>query len=262
MSDQATAAGISAAGNIGASIVTNAGNKRSQKRAEEANLKFWNLQNEYNDPSAQMQRLRKAGLNPHLIYGSNASGASGNAEAISPAKAADYEMRNPLDDVSTFADFRQKEAITDNLREQNTVLQQEALLKSATTANTQLRTAQSKFDLGLSEELRSTSLQAAQANLRRMEANATADEIERDFKDRSLADRLKDINYRVQISREQLTGENLKNSLLQWEKELSQLGLNKNDPWYYRILGRFKDKISQGAKKFGDDTGWQPEWKK
>lgn len=33
------------------------------------NLDFWNRQNAYNDPSAQMARFKKAGLNPNLIYG-------------------------------------------------------------------------------------------------------------------------------------------------------------------------------------------------
>ena len=33
------------------------------------NLEMWNLQNEYNSPSAQMERFKEAGLNPNLIYG-------------------------------------------------------------------------------------------------------------------------------------------------------------------------------------------------
>lgn len=34
-------------------------------------------QNEYNSPKEQMKRLKDAGLNPHLVYGSGASGAAG-----------------------------------------------------------------------------------------------------------------------------------------------------------------------------------------
>lgn len=30
---------------------------------------MWNLQNQYNDPVAQMERLSNAGLNPNLVYG-------------------------------------------------------------------------------------------------------------------------------------------------------------------------------------------------
>lgn len=33
----------------------------------------WDKQNKYNSPAQQMQRLREAGLNPHLIYGGNSA---------------------------------------------------------------------------------------------------------------------------------------------------------------------------------------------
>ena len=42
-------------------------------------LMMWNLQNKYNSPAAQMQRLRDAGLNPALVYG--------NGNALTPASA-------------------------------------------------------------------------------------------------------------------------------------------------------------------------------
>lgn len=41
----------------------------------------WNLENAYNSPSAQMERMRQAGLNPDMIYG---GGVSGNLSASSP----------------------------------------------------------------------------------------------------------------------------------------------------------------------------------
>lgn len=47
--------------------------------AEQANaheLEMWNLNNVYNSPSAQMQRLKDAGLNPMLAYGMVNSGNS------------------------------------------------------------------------------------------------------------------------------------------------------------------------------------------
>lgn len=45
-------------------------NEASAKKAFERNLYMWNLNNQYNDPSAQMARLKAAGLNPNLVYGS------------------------------------------------------------------------------------------------------------------------------------------------------------------------------------------------
>lgn len=89
------AAGIGAAAAIG-STAANAGiqtkmNKRAVKHANEMwdkqgerELQYWHMQNAYNDPSAQMQRLQNAGLNPHLVYG---SGATTEAAGVSPQKA-------------------------------------------------------------------------------------------------------------------------------------------------------------------------------
>lgn len=48
------------------------------------NVKNWNMQNEYNSPTAQMQRYQDAGLNTNLIYGGNGS-VAGNAEGIASA---------------------------------------------------------------------------------------------------------------------------------------------------------------------------------
>ncbi len=54
---------------LGSSLLTNKGAQRRQNLANSQNIEFWNMQNAYNDPSAQMARLKQAGLNPNLIYG-------------------------------------------------------------------------------------------------------------------------------------------------------------------------------------------------
>lgn len=76
-------------------------NYQSQKETNEQNLqiardnrdwqeKMWNMQNQYNSPQAQMQRLKAAGLNPDLMY---SNGTTGIAEGISsPSQAT---MQSP-----------------------------------------------------------------------------------------------------------------------------------------------------------------------
>jgi hypothetical protein len=117
---------ISGIGSLGASLLGNSGAKRRQELANKQNIEFWNMQNAYNTPKAQMSRLKDAGLNPNLIYGSNAN--TGVAGSISPSKASPYNIQNPVplqamllnsqiknmdaNTVKTLADAKQTEALT------------------------------------------------------------------------------------------------------------------------------------------------------
>jgi len=58
------------------------------------NLEMWNLQNAYNDPSAQRQRMEDAGFNPNLIPGGGTSSA-GNAGSL-PAYNVQAPNVNPV----------------------------------------------------------------------------------------------------------------------------------------------------------------------
>jgi len=81
-------------GSLASSLLGNRGAKRRQQAADAQNIKFWEMQNAYNTPKAQMGRLKDAGLNPNLIYGSNAN--TGIAGSVSPSKASPYNVQNPV----------------------------------------------------------------------------------------------------------------------------------------------------------------------
>lgn len=53
--------------------------EKLMKWQHDTNLTDWGLENEYNSPENQMKRLKAAGLNPNLIYGSGSSGMSGGS---------------------------------------------------------------------------------------------------------------------------------------------------------------------------------------
>lgn len=75
----ASAVGSSLLDIAGSSVMANsanAKNKRSQERANWYNIYNWQLQNEYNLPENQVQRLLDANLNPALLYGSGGSNLS------------------------------------------------------------------------------------------------------------------------------------------------------------------------------------------
>lgn len=74
---------------------TNEANKEIQRNQQEFDLKMWNLKNFYDSPEQQMLRLKDAGLNPNLVYGSGGvTGTSGP-----PVKSSTYDSVGPLSGV-------------------------------------------------------------------------------------------------------------------------------------------------------------------
>lgn len=61
--------------------------KSENRKAFERDFFMWNAQNAYNHPSAQMARLKEAGLNPMLVYGNGSvfGNTSGSAPSYRPA---------------------------------------------------------------------------------------------------------------------------------------------------------------------------------
>lgn len=69
---------------IPSGLISQAFYKRNLGLQAQTQKELIDYQNEYNTPSAQMARLAEAGLNPNLVYGSQApAGVSGNASAPS-----------------------------------------------------------------------------------------------------------------------------------------------------------------------------------
>lgn len=222
--------------------------RQAQERANQQNIEFWKMQNDYNSPQAQMARLREAGLNPNLMYG-NGTASAGNAGNIAPAKAADTQSNKRNFDISAVMTGIQSSLQMDNLRAQNTIMEQEAALKAAQTANLGANTARSKFDLELAEALKNTSLQAAAANLKKMEADSVISEINASVKTVSQAAEIRKIYYESLYAKAHYQGENLANKLKRLEIELNELGIQKTDPLYWRVLGRHKNALEAGVLK-------------
>lgn len=111
---EAGAMALSAVGSLGSNLsgglfnINQARKNRSFQermfnRQVEVNRENWQMENEYNLPSAQMQRLKDANLNPYLMYGEGGSGLTsqgsiGNPTAPSGAQAQ-VHFTNPFLDA-------------------------------------------------------------------------------------------------------------------------------------------------------------------
>lgn len=88
-------------------MYTNKQNVKMQERINERNIQEARDAEEreraYNDPSAQMERLKAAGLNPNLIYGSGTETGTLNARAATSDAAV---RQNPLDKLRTGAELK------------------------------------------------------------------------------------------------------------------------------------------------------------
>lgn len=86
------------------------------------NKQMWAANNEYNSPQEQMARLRAAGLNPNLVYGSNAvaNTSGGIPEYVAPKESYDYKAPQIFGQfpavLGAYQDFILKQAQTDNVQ--------------------------------------------------------------------------------------------------------------------------------------------------
>lgn len=114
----AIGAGTSLVNNLFANKNIQAQNKANMELANYTytkDLEMWNKANTYNSPTEQMKRLREAGLNPNLVYG---SGANAQSSAQIPKFQKPEISKNylpPLDFMqvlNSYQDFRMKQAQT------------------------------------------------------------------------------------------------------------------------------------------------------
>lgn len=91
--------------------------KKLMELQYQQNLDLWNKQNEYNSPTAQMQRLQAAGLNPNLVYGSSVAGNSSNNTSTSLGSVAPVDYNDGM--------FKGVSAVTNMKLARSTVRRQE-----------------------------------------------------------------------------------------------------------------------------------------
>lgn len=255
-------AGSQLAGGIFNSVSQGSQNRRSRRFAQEQytrerddNLSFWRQQNSYNDASSQVARLKRAGLNPALMYGGSSSGAAGQAGPLKApsSQRPQFQSSRPGDSVAgagltymnAVYDLELKKAQTDNFKEQNNVLVQDSALRAAQTANTLQATKRSDFDLGLASELRATSAEAARENLRKMRVSTDIALNDNERRAAMNSSNLREavqriLNMREQNAQTKQATANLRKdgTLKQYDIELRKLGINPNDPMWSRIVGR------------------------
>lgn len=134
---------IGGAENVVGTILQNRANRKLAEYEYSKNLEMWNKQNQYNTPSAQMQRFKDAGLNPNLIYG---QGTPGNAVSLPKYQAPTVDYKHMIPDavgmLGKYQDLTLGKAQIDNAKAQND------LIKANTTVSL-LNAGHKDLELGL-----------------------------------------------------------------------------------------------------------------
>lgn len=266
-------AGISAASQvIGSGVNAYAQGRMNKKtrqfaremygRQRQDALADWLMQNQYNSPEAQMKRLKAAGLNPKLVYGSGGFENTGGTvrSSDSPSwnpRAPEVDLAPIGNSIMQYYDVQRAEAEIENLHTQNTVMETDKLLKTAQmigtlsqASKTGMDTARAKFDLDLQSDLRETTIEAAVANLKKTltDTQVTLDRNEREIAMnasnlKEAAERILTLRMGRSLTQEQkneirhrIHNLDRDGKLKELDINLKKMGIQPGDPAWMRIL--------------------------
>lgn len=264
-------AGGSILGGIFGNKSQNDANRANRELAEyqwDRNVEMWKMQNEYNLPSAQMQRLRDAGLNPNLVYGNgsvtgNTVGSAPSYEApnIQSYKGWNSAMSTASQYMANLPMIRAQEAQTRNQTElgksQMSYVDAQALTEVQKQAQLVLSNARSKIDLKYADNLQKYAVEASKANV---------DRILTDIQTGKLEQQMKIANHRNALTTNeqmQLTKRLTEKQIMRLDVEIQKLqqsrdmdafdfslrrqGINPNDDLIVRLASRVLNNASNSA---------------
>lgn len=227
----------------------------AQQRAD--NLSMWHTQNDYNSPQKQMQRLRESGLNPNLVYGNgsavNTASPVANATPNVPQRIAPKigaAISGATDSIASYYDLQAKEASIDNMRAQNTLLKNQAILQAVQAEN-------ANFDIDLKKALRDNTINTAnwKFDLLKNQTNSVGEDVDRKARFNKILEetegsKIKAENLRPEYIRAQMQNILSGTQLRQAELELKRLetnlrknGISPSDPIYLRVIGQWANKL-------------------
>lgn len=201
------------------------------------NLEAWNMQNAYNTPKAQMERLELAGLNPRLIYGSGAGGGQSAPMMVPDAPVREAVGGPKIPDMFQYFQVRQMDA------QFKATMQNIQNMRTSESLN-QVRTALENMKL-FRENLRAKNykdLAQAELDSAKFVALRQGELFANEKTKGHLMDQLSEVRGK------QMTGIDLDNAFKVHRNELAKLGIYTHDHPAFRVL-------IQASERMGIDLG-------
>lgn len=213
--------------------------------------------NEYNSPAAQMARLRAAGLNPNLVYGSG--GATQQSAPVRSANA-NYEGKAPQFDLSPVAqaltmmyDIQKKTAETDQIKAMVELYKERQGMATAQKTGILLDNQGKEQKIGLFEHYKQHGLfdyaiDAAWQDVRKKTADAHMSEINRDVAEEAQKQGLQLEQIIENVAKTRLGNAetqkriellNKEGKLKDFEIQLNESGVTKGDALWVRLVSSF-----------------------
>lgn len=276
-------AGLAVGGNIVNSLFNrgsqNSANRQNKQLAEyqaqvnreaadlewSRNLDLWNMTNEYNSPSMQMERLKAAGLNPNLVYGNGS--AANTASSPSAYDAAKYDAPNissytgfntGFDEaIAAYNNSRLNSAQTSNLESQGDYVRAQTITEGLRQSQLLVQNARSEFDLNLAHKLEETSIDTAFANLTKLNADTRLSESNIALNQSRLElNEFQKVLNQAQFDNLVANTARLKQdyNFSAFEQSLKEIGIYPNDSLWQRIVGRVYRSLRNDPPKWGSPT--------
>lgn len=216
----------------------------AMEKQQALNRETWEMQNAYNTPQQQMQRLQDAGLNPRLIYGEGSSAPN----MAGPLDTAQAPVREPANikspDLMNYYTIRQMDAQWKQTTMATEIMEKNAALKDLQTGLESLKlskeTLRSKNYPGIVE---SEAMLQKWVSLRSRELFTNEER-----KGQNLLNQGYLMDQLGTMRGKQIQSLDLENAYKQHRNELAKLGINASDHPALRVL-------IQASKRMGIDLG-------
>lgn len=140
--------------------------KELAEYAYQKDLEMWRRQNEYNNPAQQMSRLKSAGLNPNLVYGSgsvvgNSSNNLPKYNAPNPEYNYEPVQSGVPGTLNEFANLALVQAQTNNVKANQKNIETRTINEAVRTGLMKHQTAKAAVQANLAEQLAPYQAEAA-----------------------------------------------------------------------------------------------------